>query len=30
VPGAAHVMHLERPRAVAEALAPFFARHPLA
>ena len=29
VPGAAHLMQLERPGAVAEALAAFFARHPL-
>ena len=27
--GATHLLHLQRPRAVAEALAGFFARHPL-
>jgi hypothetical protein len=27
--GATHLLHLQRPRAMAEALAGFFARHPL-
>jgi pimeloyl-ACP methyl ester carboxylesterase len=29
VPGATHLLHLERPRETAEGLAAFFARHPL-
>jgi pimeloyl-ACP methyl ester carboxylesterase len=29
VPGATHLLHLERPREVAEILASFYARHPL-
>jgi pimeloyl-ACP methyl ester carboxylesterase len=29
LPGATHLLHVEHPRAVAEALAAFFARHPV-
>jgi pimeloyl-ACP methyl ester carboxylesterase len=29
LPGATHLLHLENPRGMAEALAAFFARHPL-
>jgi pimeloyl-ACP methyl ester carboxylesterase len=29
VPGATHLLHVEKPRAVADALLAFFARHPL-
>jgi 3-oxoadipate enol-lactonase len=29
LPGATHLLHVQHPRAVAEALAAFFARHPL-
>jgi len=29
LPGAAHLLHLENPRGMAEALAAFFARHPM-
>jgi pimeloyl-ACP methyl ester carboxylesterase len=29
LPGATHLLHLEQPRAMAEGLAAFFARHPL-
>jgi hypothetical protein len=29
LPGAAHLLHVENPRGMAEALAAFFARHPL-
>ena len=30
LPEAGHLLHLEQPRAMAEGLAAFFARHPLA
>ena len=30
LPGAGHLLHLQQPRAMAEALAAFFGRHPLA
>jgi 3-oxoadipate enol-lactonase len=29
LPDATHLLHVEHPRAVAEALAAFFARHPV-
>jgi pimeloyl-ACP methyl ester carboxylesterase len=29
LPDATHLLHVEHPRAVAEALAAFFARHPI-
>lgn len=30
LPGATHLLHLQNPRAMAQALASFFARHPMA
>ena len=30
LPGATHLLHVENPRGMADALASFFARHPLA
>ena len=30
LPEATHLLHLERPRAMAEAMASFYARHPIA
>jgi pimeloyl-ACP methyl ester carboxylesterase len=29
LPGATHLLHVEQPRAVADALTAFFARHPV-